>query len=94
MSDAENDLAALVRAEVERQMNPYQIMVVDSLQESGTVNLRWGEAIINDVSANQAYNPRAEGDVVLVLQHSAGWRVMDKIGGDRKSTRLNSSHVD
>lgn len=81
MSEAENDLAALVRAEVERQMNPYQIMVVDSLQESGTVNLRWGEAIINDVSANQAYNPRAEGDVVLVLQHSAGWRVMDKIGG-------------
>lgn len=81
MNSEENDLAALVRAEVGRQMNPYQIMVVDSLQESGTVNLRWGEAIINDVSANQAYNPRAEGDVVLVLQHSAGWRVMDKIGG-------------
>lgn len=81
MANAENDLAALVRAEVERQANPYQIMVVDSLQESGTVNLRWGEAIINDVAANQAYNPRAEGDVVLVLNHSAGWRVMDKIGG-------------
>lgn len=81
MSSAEIDLAALVRAEVERQANPYQIMVVDSLQESGSVNLRWGEAIINDVAANQAYNPRTEGDVVLVLNHPAGWRVMDKIGG-------------
>lgn len=81
MSEAENDLAALVRAEVERQMNPYQIMTVLSLREDGNVNLQWGEAIINDVAANQAYNPRAEGDVVLVLNHSAGWRVMDKIGG-------------
>lgn len=81
MTDAENDLAALVRAEVERQANPFQIMQVDSLREDGSVNLRWGEAIINDVAANQAYNPRNEGDVVLVLNHSAGWRVMDKIGG-------------
>lgn len=72
MGDAESDLAAMVRAEVERQANPYQIMVVDSVQESGTVNLQWGDAIINDVAANQAYNPRAEGDVVLVLNHSAG----------------------
>lgn len=81
MSDAENDLAALVRAEVERQANPFQIMIVDSTREDGNVNLRWGETIINDVAANQAYNPRAEGDVVLVLNHAAGWRVMDKIGG-------------
>lgn len=81
MSDAENDLAALVRAEVERQASPFQIMVVSSTREDGNVNLQWGEAIINDVAANQAYNPRAEGDVVLVLNHSAGWRVMDKIGG-------------
>ncbi|MDN5585943.1 MAG: hypothetical protein L0G69_05190 [Brevibacterium sp.] len=81
MTDAENDLAALVRAEVERQANPYSIMIVDSLQESGTVNLRWGEAIINGVAANVSYSPRAEGDVVLVLNHDAGWRVMDKIGG-------------
>lgn len=81
MSDAELDLAALVRAEVERQANPYQIMTVDSTREDGKVNLRWGETIINDVAANQAYNPRAEGDVVLVLNHAAGWRVMDKIGG-------------
>lgn len=81
MTGAENDLAALVRAEVERQMNPYQIMTVSSVREDGKVNLQWGEAIINDVAANQAYNPRAEGDVVLVLNHSAGWRVMDKIGG-------------
>ncbi|WP_167197910.1 hypothetical protein [Brevibacterium pigmentatum] len=81
MSDAESDLAALVRAEVERQMNPFQIMQVSSVREDGKVNLQWGETIINDVAANQAYNPRAEGDVVLVLQHSAGWRVMDKIGG-------------
>lgn len=56
-------------------------MQVDSIQEDGSVNLRWGEAIINDVSANVSYNPRAEGDVVLVLNHAAGWRVMDKIGG-------------
>lgn len=81
MSDAENDLAAMVRAEVERQANPFQIMQVDSLQEDGSVNLRWGEAIISGVSANVSYSPRAEGDVVLVLNHSAGWRVMDKIGG-------------
>lgn len=81
MTDAENDLAALVRAEVERQMSPYAIMQVDSVQESGTVNLQWGEAIINDVPANVSYSPRAEGDVVLVLNHAAGWRVMDKIGG-------------
>ncbi|QDH86298.1 minor structural protein [Brevibacterium phage AGM14] len=80
MGEAESDLAAMVRAEVERQANPYQIMVVDSVQESGTVNLQWGDAIINDVAANQAYNPRAEGDVVLVLNHAAGWRVIDKIG--------------
>lgn len=81
MDSAENDLAALVRAEVERQSNPYQIMTVSSVREDGKVNLQWGEAIINDVAANQAYNPRAEGDVVLVLNHSAGWRVIDKIGG-------------
>lgn len=81
MTDAENDLAAMVRAEVERQSNPFQIMIVDSLQEDGLVNLRWGEAIINGVAANVSYSPRAEGDVVLVLNHSAGWRVMDKIGG-------------
>lgn len=71
----------MVRAEVERQANPYSIMVVDSVQENGLVNLRWGEAIINGVAANVSYSPRAEGDVVLVLNHSAGWRVMDKIGG-------------
>lgn len=81
MSDAENDLAALVRAEVERQANPFQVMVVDSVQESGSVNLQWGTAIINDVAANVSYSPRNEGDVVLVLNHAAGWRVMDKIGG-------------
>lgn len=80
MSDAENDLAALVRAEVERQANPYQIMVVSSVDEDGLVNLEWGGAIINGVAANVSYNPRAEGDVVLVLNHSAGWRVIDKIG--------------
>lgn len=80
MSDAENSLAALVRAEVERQMNPYQLMVVDSVSDEGTVNLEWGETIINNVPANVSYNPRAEGDVVLVLSHPAGWRVMDKIG--------------
>ena len=71
----------MVRAEVERQANPFQIMIVDSLQEDGLVNLRWGEAIINGVAANVSYSPRAEGDVVLVLNHAAGWRVMDKIGG-------------
>lgn len=81
MGDAENDLAALVRAEVERQANPFQVMVVDSVQESGLVNLQWGEAVINDVPANVSYSPREEGDVVLVLNHSAGWRVIDKIGG-------------
>lgn len=81
MTDAENDLAAMVRAEVERQANPFQIMIVDSLQENGLVNLRWGEAIINGVAANVSYSPRTEGDVVLVLNHAAGWRVMDKIGG-------------
>lgn len=81
MSDPESDLAALVRAEVERQANPFQIMVVDSVQEDGTVNLQWGDGIINGVAANVSYSPRAEGDVVLVLNHSAGWRVMDKIGG-------------
>lgn len=81
MADAENDLAALVRAEVARQANAFQIMEVDSVQEDGLVNLAWGEAIINNVAANQSYNPRAEGDVVLVLNHPAGWRVIDKIGG-------------
>lgn len=81
MSDAENDLAALVRAEVARQANAFQIMTIDSVQEDGLVNLAWGEAIINNVAANQSYNPRAEGDVVLVLNHPAGWRVIDKIGG-------------
>lgn len=81
MTDAENDLAALIRAEVERQASPFQIMVVSSTREDGNVNLQWGETIINDVAANQAYNPRSEGDVVLVLNHAAGWRVMDKIGG-------------
>lgn len=81
MVDAENDLAALVRAEVARQSNAFQIMQVDSVQEDGSVNLAWGEAIINNVAANQSYNPRNEGDVVLVLNHPAGWRVIDKIGG-------------
>lgn len=81
MNDAENDLAALVRAEVERQANPFQIMVVDSVQETGTVNLRWGDAILNGVAANVSYAPRNEGDVVLVLNHAAGWRVIDRIGG-------------
>lgn len=84
MADAENDLAALVRAEVERQMSPFSIMQVDSIQEDGTVNLAWGEAIINGVAANVSYSPRNEGDVVLVLNHTAGWRVMDKIGGPVK----------
>lgn len=84
MADAENDLAALVRAEVERQMSPFSIMQVDSIQEDGTVNLAWGEAIINGVAANVSYSPRNEGDVVLVLNHAAGWRVMDKIGGPVK----------
>ena len=81
LTDAEDDLSALIRAEVERQANPFQIMVVDSVQESGLVNLRWGEAIINGVAANVSYSPRQEGDVVLVLNHAAGWRVIDKIGG-------------
>lgn len=81
MSEAESDLADLVRAEVERQANPFQIMVVDSVQDNGTVNLQWGDGIINGVAANVSYSPRAEGDVVLVLNHNAGWRVMDKIGG-------------
>lgn len=80
MSDAENSLAALVRAEVERQMSPYQLMTVDSVSDDGTVNLEWGETIINNVAANASYNPRNEGDVVLVLNHPAGWRVMDRIG--------------
>lgn len=81
LTDAETELARLVREEVARQANPFQLMQVDSVQESGLVNLRWGEAIINDVPANVSYAPRAEGDVVLVLNHAAGWRVIDKIGG-------------
>lgn len=78
--DTALDLAELVRAEVERQANPYQIMTVESTQEDGTVNLQWGEDVIESVSCNQAYANREDGDVVLVLRHSAGWRVIDKVG--------------
>ena len=84
MTNADIDLAELVRGEVAKQSGQFQIMVVDSVQESGAVNLKWGEATLNGIAANVSYNPRTEGDVVLVLNHKAGWRVIDKIGSPKE----------
>lgn len=84
MNDADVDLADLVRSEISKQSGQFQIMEVASVQEDGKVNLKWGDATLNGISANVSYNPRTEGDVVLVLNHKAGWRVIDKIGSPKE----------
>lgn len=83
---AETELARLVREEVARQTNPFQLMQVDSVAEDGTVNLDFGGTIVNAVPANVSYSPRKEGDVVLVLTSPAGWRVIDRVGAPQQLT--------
>lgn len=70
------DLANLAR----EKDSDFRIMVVDSVQEDGSVNLEYQGSIFNDISANASYMPREEGDVVLVLNSGRSWRVIDKVG--------------
>lgn len=83
MNDPALDLAELVRAEIARQQ-PFQIMQVESVRDDGTVNLHFGDSIVEAVPANQSYAPRADGDIVMVLQTPAGWRVIDRVGPPAK----------
>lgn len=80
----EEDLARFVRREIDAQTDPFRLLVVDSVQGNGTVNLQWGTDVLIGISCNQSYVNRQAGDVVLVIRHSGGWRVIDKIGDEHR----------
>lgn len=80
----EDDLARFVRREIAAQTDPFQLLVVDSVQANGTVNLLWGTDVLTGIPCNQSYVSRKGGDVVLVIRHSGGWRVIDKIGDEHR----------
>ena len=80
----EDDLARFVRQEIDAQTDPFQLLVVDSVQANGTVNLKWGTDVLTGIPCNQSYVNRKDGDVVLVIRHSGGWRVIDKIGDEHR----------
>lgn len=80
----EDELARFVRQEIAAQTDPFQLLVVDSVQANGTVNLKWGTDVLTGIPCNQSYVSRKDGDVVLVIRHSGGWRVIDKIGDEHR----------
>lgn len=57
-----------------------QLMMVDSAQDDGTVNVRMGETVFPGIACDSSYANRRPGDVVLVLKHAAGWRVLPPAG--------------
>lgn len=78
----DTDMAKFVRDEIAAKTDPFQLLVVESVQVNGTVNLQWGSDVLTGIPCNQSYARRKSGDVVLVIRHSGGWRVIDKIGNE------------
>lgn len=57
-------------------------MVVDSVRDDGTVNLRQGETIYAGIFALTSYVDRKAGDTVTVVRSTAGWCVVGKVGAE------------
>lgn len=70
-------LKAAIKAEVARVLAQAGVTtrstaVVDSVRDDGTLNLQWGDGILEAIPALDSYSPRAAGDVVQVDQFGGG----------------------
>lgn len=87
-----DELRRLVREELAKQ-RVFEIATVAAVRDDGTVNLRWGEQVLDAVPANVSYSPRKAGDTVLVARWSGGFRVIDKVGSPAAVTQTPETTV-